>query len=271
MSKAWRPLRLLVAIAGAEQPPTHTDLARSTGMPKSTISVLLHELEALGFVSSEEKRYVAGPALLSLGYQVTLRSNGDRRLAPGVRDVLEALAESTGESVALSIEVGGSDGTPGLVLAIEDVEGPQPVRFVRRRAGELMPMYRTAAGRVFLAFSGRSAAALPKESLERVTPATLVDPSEIDAELERVRRRGYALSVDESYEGVTSVAAPVPGDDGRPVAAISVSGPTQRLLPAETTVWPALRDAAARVREREHARRARVATSGRSRRDELRR
>src|SRR4029077_10258597 len=86
----------------------------------------------------------------------------------------------------------------------------------------------TANGKVFLAF-GR--AALPDQPLRRYTPETITDPAQLAAELETVRRQGFATTVDELETGLAAVAAPVRGAGGDVVAALSISGPTTRLTP----------------------------------------
>jgi DNA-binding IclR family transcriptional regulator len=82
-----------------------------------------------------------------------------------------------------------------------------------------------ANGKVFMAFG---AAPLPDE-LERFTPRTITDRAELERSLGPVRRRGYATAVDELELGLAAVAAPVRTADGEVAAALSISGPTNRL------------------------------------------
>ncbi len=81
---------------------------------------------------------------------------------------------------------------------------------------------------MFLAFERAPMPALP---LTRYTPATITDPALLRAELETVRRDGFATAVDELETGLAAIAAPVRGARGDVVAAISVSGPTLRMTP----------------------------------------
>ena len=59
--------------------------------------------------------------------------------------------------------------------------------------------------------------------------ASIGDLATLERDLADVRRRGYAVTVDELEEGLAAVAAPVRGADGDVVAALGISGPTQRL------------------------------------------
>ncbi len=91
--------------------------------------------------------------------------------------------------------------------------------------GRRVPHHCTALGKVFLAFG---AARLPAGPLPKLAPRTIVDRRELARELDRVRARGYATTVDELEPGLWAVAAPVFGASGV-VAALSISGPTTRL------------------------------------------
>lgn len=242
-SSIARSLRILSLLAAAEGPVTHGELHRAAELPKSTLTVRLRELRRLGYVLSADGRYTIGPALFSLGHDVSQRMTSGLR-HPEFRPVIEKLARDTGESVALVIEIGGHGDAPGTALAIDTVHGTNPVRFVGD-FGLPIPMYRSAAGRALLAFSNRSASKLPPESLVKATPKTKIDPVEIDVELEDARARGYALSVEEYWEGVVSIAAPITLPGAAPMLVISITGLLHRMMPPESTIWPPLRDAIA--------------------------
>jgi DNA-binding IclR family transcriptional regulator len=85
-----------------------------------------------------------------------------------------------------------------------------------------------ANGKVLLAYG-----ALPRPgALERYTAQTITSFGALDAELATVRSDGYAKAVAELEEGLVAVAAPVFDPAGTCVAALSVSGPEFRMLPA---------------------------------------
>ena len=240
LSGPQRTIRVLERIAATEAPLSHTQLSEELGIAKSTLSELLATLREIGYVDNGVRGYVPGPGLLALSSRLAPRAAFDDALRERLHPALESLAAATGETVVLIVEIGGRGSRPGFMFPIDHVESPSPLRFVPV-AGEPQPMYRTAAGRVFLAFSGRSASSLPPASLVKLTDKTIVDPQLIDAELERIRRRGYAVSIDETLEGLAAISAPVLDSAARPVAAISIFGPTHRLSNPETTIWPELR------------------------------
>ncbi|MGZ8716513.1 MAG: IclR family transcriptional regulator, partial [Gaiellaceae bacterium] len=90
--------------------------------------------------------------------------------------------------------------------------------------GRRVPLHVSANGKVFLAHGAPLIGAL-----DALTPRSIVDPDKLDAELARVRGRGYATSIDELEHGLSALAAPVFGPAGDAFAALSISGPTARL------------------------------------------
>jgi DNA-binding IclR family transcriptional regulator len=64
--------------------------------------------------------------------------------------------------------------------------------------------------------------------LQRVTAQTITDVDVLWRELERVRRQGYAESLDELEDGLVTLAAPVRAGDGTLVAMLGLAGPSQR-------------------------------------------
>jgi IclR family acetate operon transcriptional repressor len=238
MSVAARVVAVLEHLAGAEEPPTHTELTHATGLSKSTLTRILAELAQLDYVEHADRRYSTGGRLYTLGYQLTRQLGIPHQAPEGIHDLLERLARETGETVAFSVEVGRTDEHAGQMLGLDHAESPNAIRYIPD--GKPVPIVNTAAGYVILAFTGRDSSAIPPEALQRKTPHTLVDPEAIDAELALVRRRGYACNFDGATEGVATIAAPWP-DNRRPTGAISVSGPTTRVQPAERRIWQAIR------------------------------
>jgi DNA-binding IclR family transcriptional regulator len=95
--------------------------------------------------------------------------------------------------------------------------------------GRAVPLHCTAIGKVLLA---HGAAKLPPGRLERRAEQTITSRAALEAELAAVRARGYAVIDGELEPGLVAVAAPVYRDGGAVVAALSVSGPGNRLTPA---------------------------------------
>jgi DNA-binding IclR family transcriptional regulator len=102
---------------------------------------------------------------------------------------------------------------------------------VETTLGSGEPLHCTAVGKALLVdYTHAELADLyGSEKLERYTPQTITTLDELDAELARVRRLGYAFDDEELHPGVRCIAAPVRDHDGRVVAAFGLSSPAVRL------------------------------------------
>jgi len=195
-----------------------TELAEHLGVSPSTAHRLARTLFDVGLVGQDHRteRYHLGPALIPLGRAAEARSGFDL-----LRPDLEELAEVTGESVNLGVQQGAS------VLVVLRVASPQPLRF-DQEPGALVPAHASAMGKVLLAFSPPATRPRPAR-LASFTPATIVDPEVLAAELDVVRARGWALNDEERNVGVRALAVPVLDGRGDAVAAVAVQGPTLRI------------------------------------------
>ena len=214
-----RGAQLLALVLEAEAPRALGELAAEAGLPKSTASRLLGALERNGLVEQEGVRgaFRAGPVLARFAG----RGVSARHIAALAERPMAALAEATGETI--NVAVAGADGVDHLAQ-IDSRHYLGTSHWVGRR----VPYHCTANGKVLLAFSAAGANA---GELDARTSRTIVERAQLAAELQNVRREGFATAVDELELGLSAVAAPVLDDSGRAIAALSVSGPTLRLSP----------------------------------------
>jgi DNA-binding IclR family transcriptional regulator len=229
-----RALDLLEALAAGGELGV-TELASRTGLVPSTTHRLLHTLAKRGYVSqsTDSGRYL-------LGYKVVEVASGlEQRLARlrvAARPHLEAIQAATSETVNLVVL------DADRVVYVDQVEGSRQVRMFTT-VGTSVPAHTTGSGKAILAFGQPEAAAAlyaGREPLARLTPRTLVTLAALQDDFTRIRRRGYALDNEEHEEGVGCVATAVFDHGGRPCAAISVSGPTARILHAKAADLGAL-------------------------------
>jgi DNA-binding IclR family transcriptional regulator len=163
----------------------------------------------------DEGRWRLGPAVTELAAHVN-----DPLLAAGAA-VLPQLRETTGESVQLYRREGTSR---VCVAALEPAAGLRDTVPV----GARLPMTAGSGAKVLLAHSDAA-------TQEAVLPTAMFT----DRVLAEVRRRGWAQSVAEREPGVASVSAPVRDSRGVVVAAISVSGPIDRMGRRPGVRWAA--------------------------------
>jgi DNA-binding IclR family transcriptional regulator len=205
-------------------------VAKSTA--HRTCSVLA---EAGVLTRTDAGRYRLGLRLIEYGHLATVRSAVGEHALPLLVDLRNAL----GETVQVGVPAGGD------VVYVERVEGQQALRYSSdnsRRA----PVHRSSGGKVLAAWIPGVLDARLRAGLAPSTGYTIVVPDVLRAELEQIRQRGYARSVEETELGVASLAVPVrAAPDGPVVAAISMIGPTSRVVRTREKANVALLQAAA--------------------------
>ncbi|OBJ49205.1 IclR family transcriptional regulator [Mycobacterium sp. 1423905.2] len=214
-------LKLLLLLG--ERPEIRlSEATRYLGVASSTAHRLLAMLSYRGFVRQDpaSKAYLPGPALTSVAFAIFGRIDVPRTAAPILRELSERLRETT--------HVGMLDGAN--VRFIAAVEGPAAVR-VASRLGRSMPAHCTSTGKVLLAQLGETEVRqlLPSVELTRITPHSIGDRAALEAELARIRERGYALNREESEEGVASVAVAIPTRAPGLRLALNAAAPCNRL------------------------------------------
>jgi IclR family transcriptional regulator, acetate operon repressor len=214
---------LLVRVLESEEPMAVTELASAAGLPKSTASRLLSALERRGLVEQDgdRGRLRPGPAIL----RVAERGMLERNVVEMARPALSALSERCGETINLAVP--GTAGVEHLLQA----DGRHFLG-AGQWVGRTVDFHCSANGKVFLAF-GRALAPAGASALTAFAPGTITDPAVLRVELERVRRDGFAVAVDELETGLAAIAAPVRGVSGEVVAALSITGPTVRMTDAQ--------------------------------------
>lgn len=219
-----RAAALLRAIAAApDTGATATTLAQAVGLNRTTTWRMLTALEQERLVSRDDVTgaYSLGFGLIDLAGQAP----GDD-LVRAARPVLRRLAARARETAALAVLRDGvltyvAEATAGAVVAA----GWQ---------GREVPLHATSTGKVLLAHSDPSdVRQLLKRphggSLPRHTPATITSLAELERELGVIRGLGYAVCRGEFETSAWGVSAPVLGVAGRPVAVVSLWGPSERL------------------------------------------
>jgi IclR family transcriptional regulator, acetate operon repressor len=201
-----------------------TDIAAELGVHKSTAFRLVGALENRNLVTQDVDRgkYRLGLGILRLAGATTARLD----LVREGRAVCERLATDVGETINVAVLADGA------ALYLDQVAGPSALQ-TRNWVGQSLALHATSNGKVLLAYldPARRATCLAAP-LAAFTEHTIVAPDRLDAHLDEVLRRGYAVTVDELEVGLTAVAAPIRNLDGVVIAALSASGPSFR-LPAE--------------------------------------
>ncbi|MCH5643245.1 IclR family transcriptional regulator [Gordonia sp. ABSL49_1] len=209
-----RAVRVLDAVGAAELGMGVSEIARETGISKSSAQRIAVELVENGLLERDGTRYRLGLHLFELGQRVPRRRDMRDAAAPFMHD----LREATGHSVHLAV----LDGTSVVYLDVLRSPSAPPLP---TRAGGRWPAHGTGIGKAILAFSSADVVdRVVAAGLRRLSERTITNPGLFAAELARIRERGVSYDLEESRAGVACVASPVVGSDGQVVAGISVSG-----------------------------------------------
>lgn len=245
-----RPVEFVEALAkglailecfGADNPEmTLSEIARRVGLTPAAARRSLITLQTLGFVGQTEKRFHLRPKVMSLGSAFYSSARVDEVLLPELRHLVGTFGDASSVATLVGMDV--------LYIAhYSEQRARRPSAVV----GARYPAHVTSLGRVILA-------GLPDERLDSflgsmepvaLTPKTVTDRDELRRIIHQVRNDQYATTVDQLDYGITALAVPIRGRDGRTVAALNTSGysgtvTAERLV--EERLLP-LRQAAARI------------------------
>ena len=214
-----------------------TDVSQYLGVASSTAHRVLAMLQYRGFVRQNDRTKLYGPGSALTGVAFSVLQRFDFRST--LRPFLERLNAELEETVHLAMLDGST------VRFIDAIESPKAVR-VASRLGRSIPASCTSAGKVMLAqlSTPELHALLPHDELQVLTKRSISTRSELEAELMRVRERGYATSMEESEVGVRSVAVAFSTVSTPARIAFNVAVPASRMSAATQRAMGArLRDA----------------------------
>lgn len=220
-----------------------SEVAEAIGVPRSSAHALLSSLVETGLLQCRTRgRYRIGWRIVELSE--TLRGSVDVRSV--AVPVLQDLVRRYGETSHLAVM------ERHRVLYVDKVLGNHVINVVGARVGAQLDAHCSAVGKVLLAHRApeeirRFALAKP---LRRLTPSTITNPKALEQELAEVRAAGCAFDAGEAVAEVHCVAAPVRDEMGAVVAAVSMSVPASRFVPARNELRRAVVSAAAETSRR---------------------
>jgi IclR family acetate operon transcriptional repressor len=138
---------------------------------------------------------------------------------------LQALVNDSGETASLYVE------DEGEIVCISQIECRQTMRVIARPGGRAK-MHASGSGKALLAFVSDEHLneVVERHGLQAATEKTIKSPQALRLNLEAVRRQGFAIDDEENALGIRCVAAPVFDHTGEVIAAISISGPSARIV-----------------------------------------
>ena len=234
-----RSINVLMALRSG--PLTLTELARATNLSKGTTFRILTTLQYERVVVKDpgNNQYMIGPGLFVL-LQGSLSSLGS--LTSAAKPVLRDLRDKTHETVALHTAIGAER------ICIDEFQSEAEIKY-SSHPGAAAPIHLGSAGKILLAY-------MDSDQRERVfdllrplsgdTSGRIANAEALRAELEAVRRQGWAMSLGERIADAAAISVPIRAH--RFLIALSVLGPSARLSQERRLeLLPDVQRAAARV------------------------
>jgi IclR family acetate operon transcriptional repressor len=216
-----RGLRILESVAWAGS-ITLAEVARRTGLHRSTTHHLLKTLVALGYLRQDTM--TRGYELSAKLFKLTGRTWTPEQLGTIGYPVVATLARESGEGASLAAY------RDGIVRIVAKCDPEGPVRVVQN-VGSERPIHATAVGKAIAAHlpEPERDGLLARLRYERHTSKTILTRAALEAELRRIRASGVAMDDEEHIEGIRCIAAPVYTYSGQAVASLCAVGPKSRM------------------------------------------
>lgn len=196
------------------------ELARAVELPKPTVNKVVQTLLAEGFLErvSDRARYRPNLRMFELGHFILNHLDMVHEATPYIRH----LSQLTGETAHLTAYENGE------VIWLLRIDGPSSSELYSR-IGRRAPATAAAAGRAILAFlAADELDHVISQGWRKLTVKTTADRDQLLRDLALVRQNGYSFQTEEVDIGIASVGAPVFDYQQRPVASVSVAGPSVR-------------------------------------------
>jgi IclR family KDG regulon transcriptional repressor len=241
-----RALNILEAISQVHSGPTNAYLARRLGIPKSSASSILRVLQRRGYVCryANSGRYKLGFKILTLARRV-LEASDIRDLAlPLMRDLVARLDLTCHLAILGQYEA----------VHLEKIVARRYFKLDRSRSvGERVPLHSSSVGKALLAWQSKAVleASLPCLELHKTAPRTITTRTRLLAELEEVRKNGYAFDDEECRPEWRCVGAPIFDQMGSAMAAICLAGTVAEIDDSRlNSTAEAVRETAQRISRR---------------------
>jgi DNA-binding IclR family transcriptional regulator len=213
-----RAFSILMCFTLDEDELTLMDIARKMQLPTTTVSRMVNTLVRIGFLEkSPAKTYSLGANLYYLGAVARNHFKLQKIAYPYMKQV----RDTTKEAVSLYVLDGDAR------VCYEHVESLLSMRCVVR-VGDRFPLWAGAAGKCILAYADSELVDREIAKAKPITPNTLVSREGFLADLESIRKKGYAISYGEREEGITSIAIPIFHPRNKVTIVFSVAGPSVR-------------------------------------------
>ncbi|MFC0522884.1 IclR family transcriptional regulator [Pontibacillus salicampi] len=242
VKSAERVIDILDLLKDVREGMTLKEIADSLSLPQSSTFHLLNTMESKGFLIVTERRsYKLGPKLIQIGTKAIETLDINSEAQPYLRRLMEKVEETVFMAVLIEQEL----------VYVAKVDNPRSV-LTSAQIGMRKPIYCTGLGKAFLAFLPESMKdrILANVDMHAVTEKTITSRLSLNNQLSLFRQQGYAVDDEENESGLYCLASPVFNASGEMVAAISVSGPKNRVYSRQAEIVEELTKTALQISER---------------------
>jgi len=242
-------IAIIEMLANSEKPLGITDIYTLSGVPKSSIFMILTTLESLQYVEKiDGDKYRPTMRIYNLGMIILSKL--------GIREAAHPIMEEIAKELRFTVHLAMLE--QGKAVYIEKVKSPGFVQF-STEVGQSWLLYNSAVGKVLAAY-------MPEDQLDKVlmsteftsfTPNTMTSKEQLKQFLQSVREQGYAVEDEEGELGIRCIGVPIYNHTGNVVAALSITA-LRNDLPVHKfgEIGMLIRDKANRISERLGYRRA---------------
>jgi DNA-binding IclR family transcriptional regulator len=221
VKSAVRVLDLLDLLGRWDSEMTHSEIAETLAIPKSSLTQILKTLLRRRYLAylPATRGYQLGPAIAELAQ----RSSQYRDVVAMAPPILKALTEETQETSALNILKGDLSEVAAVAMS------PRRLHYLMQ-SGDTAPLYATSGGKALLAYLPEDMRAdyLANVTFEPFTPNTIRSAAFLRTELDQVVATGFAFVFEEYTPGIVGIAAPILSRTGFPLASVNVALPALR-------------------------------------------
>ncbi len=212
-----RTVDILKLVSRSPEGMTLDEICEKLSMPKTSAYDIVTTLVEMGMVNvtkGQKQTYTIG----LMAYRIGINYTNNLDIIGIIEPELKAFAKQIGKTVFFGVR---SDHE---VVYICKAEPENPI-ITTATVGSKNPMYCTSLGKAILAYTEEEIRrqVVGRIKFQRKTERTILSAEALEAELVRVREKGYALDAREVEEHMECVGSPVFGSDGKVLGAISVS------------------------------------------------
>ena len=216
------------------------EITQISGMAKTTVHRLLYSMGKLGYVDQDPVTNLY--SLSGKFFELGTNALPYQRLTVLAKPLMQTLLLTFGESVNLAVPLGG------VAIYILVLESPKPHR-VAAAVGNYSYFHCTSVGKSIAAYlpSAELENSLVRYGMPAMTTATITARAHLEEELAKVRTEGVAVDMEENAQGIICVGGPIFASEGRPIAALSISGPSIRMSQSLPAIKTAVRETVQKI------------------------